>query len=206
MAGEGMRPVNLYFDEKGQTVLRYWRKDGLAVERRATFPAQLLTLPPDDRADVGSQVLEAANAVVFAAFRRMPLVPEAAWRLGGEGFSPVYRQVFEALLRMLRLPPAQRWCVRGEPGWFLQFGLKECDGSYTMGAFVLPCGKPAVLTFRAEDCIEALPPERPFAAMKIVSSADGLPEHVDVAQPWDTRIRLPIAENGAALVRLFPEW
>lgn len=199
-----MLPVNLYYNQQGQTVLRYWLQTGATNERVVAAPAYLLTALADAQAVVNACVLETPSAVLYSAFRRMPLCPEADWQLTGDAFSTLYQQVFEALVRMLRLPPSKRWCVRGEPGWFLQFGFQEADGSYTMGAFVLPCGKPAVLTFRAEDLIEALPPKAPFATMDIQSEADGLAAQMDCAQPWDTRIRLPIADNGAALVRLFP--
>ncbi|MGN0886470.1 MAG: hypothetical protein ACI4RT_05675 [Candidatus Spyradenecus sp.] len=198
-------PVNLYFTAQGRTALRYWRADGCVVERQVPSPAALLCQAADPEAVASPRVLESAEAVLFAAFREMPLCPQGAWMLDASGgFSPLYRETFAALLRMLRCAPEARWCRRGEPGWFLQFGLREVDGSYTMGAFVLPCGKPAVLTFRAADLIEALPGERPFATMDVLSAADGLPEQRDEAVGWDARIRLPIAERGAALVRLLP--
>ena len=198
-------PVNLYFTAEGRTALRYWRADGSVVERQVSSPAALLCQEADPEAVVSPRVLESAEAVLFAAFRELPLCPQGAWALAGEGgFSPLYRKVFAALLRMVRLAPSERWCRRGEPGWFLQFGLREVDGSYTMGAFVLPCGKPAVLTFRAADLIEALPGAQPFATMDVLSAADGLAEQRDEAVGWDARIRLPIADRGAALVRLLP--
>lgn len=197
-------PVNLYFTAQGRTVLRYWRVDGSVVERQVRSPAALLCQEPDPEAVVSPRALENAEAVLFAAFRELPLCPQGAWALAEAGFTPLYREAFAALLRMVRRPVAERWCRRGEPGWFLQFGLREADGSYTMGAFVLPCGKPAVLTFRAGDLIEALPGARPFATMDVLSAADGLAEQRDAAVGWDARIRLPIAERGAALVRLLP--
>ena len=198
-------PVNLYFTAQGRTALRYWRADGSVAERQVSSPAALLCQEADPEAVVSPRALESAEAVLFAAFRELPLCPQGAWALAGEGgFSPLYREAFAALLRMVRLAPSERWCRRGEPGWFLQFGLREADGSYTMGAFVLPCGKPAVLTFRAADLIEALPGERPFATMDVLSAADGLAEQRDEAVGWDARIRLPIADRGAALVRLLP--
>ncbi len=201
---ERMHPVNLYFQPDGTTALRYWCKHGGVVERCAAFPAQLLTLPPDADAAVTACALETPAAVLFAAFRAMPLAPALDWRLAGAGMSEVYQATFAALLRMLRLPPERRWCVRGEPGWFLQFGLQEADGSYTMGAFVLPCGKPAALTFRTTDLIEHLMPEEAFERADFITEADGLPAQTDAALPWDTRVRLPIADNGAALVRIRP--
>ena len=197
-------PVNLYFTAQGRTALRYWRADGSVAERQVSSPAALLCQEADPEAVVSPRVLESAEAVLFAAFRELPLCPQGAWALAGEGFSPLYREAFAALLRMLRRAPSERWCRRGEPGWFLQFGLREADGSYTMGAFVLPCGKPAVLTFRAADLIEALPGAQPFATMDVLSAADGLAEQRNEAVGWDARIRLPIADRGAALVRLFP--
>lgn len=197
-------PVNLFFAPDGQTVLRYWRKDGSVCERHTRFPAQLLTARPDPEADVRPCVLETPHAALFAAFRGIPLRPEADWRLAeGEAFGPVFREAFAALLSMLRRPPAERWCVRGEPGFFLQFGFREAGG-YLMGALLLPCGKPAVLTFRAEDLIEAQPPPVPFAEMDVRSEADGLPPRMDAAVGWDTRLRLPIAAPGGALLRLIP--
>ena len=199
-----MRPVNLYFKPDGSTALRYWRRDGSVAERSAAFPAQLLTSAPDAEAAVAVQDLTTPAAVLFAAFRAMPLAPHLAWQLNGTEMSEVYRATFAALLRMLRLPPEQRWCVRGEPGWFLQFGLREADGSYTLGAFVLPCGKPAALTFRTADLIEHLPPETAFEFADFVTEADGVPARTDCALPWDTRVRLPIQDNGAALVRVIP--
>ena len=199
-----MYPVNLYYDVNGQTVVRYWRTDGSVAERRVAFPAQLLTQPADDAAVVSTRALETPSAVLFAAFRQMPLAPQAEWRLAGPGMSVCFEETFAALLRMLRLPPSERWCVRGEPGWFLQFGFQEADGSYTMGAFVLPCGKPAVLTFRLEDLIDTLPPASPFEKVDILSEADGLPAQCDQGLPWDTRVRLPISDNGAALIRITP--
>ncbi len=222
-------PTNLYFTPTGATALRYWTTSGVR-ERVVNFPAALLTQPPDatalitlsdhsttnvrardtssEPATVGitPQFLSTAEAVLFNAFRAMPLKPDGDWRLAEGVFSETYQATFAALLRMLRQPPEARWCVRGEPGWFLQFGLRETDGSYTMGAFVLPCGKPAVLTFRAEDLIQTLPPERPFAEMDVITVADGLPEQKNAALVWDTRIRLPIADRGAALIRLLPTY
>jgi hypothetical protein len=38
----------------------------------------------------------------------------------------------------------------------------------------------------------------------IYTEADGLPAQWDSEMAWDTRIRLPIAENGAALIRVIP--
>ncbi len=201
-----MPPVNLYFSSsaQGQTVLRYWRNDGRVAERCVRFPAELLTQPPDPEADIRTTLLESPYAALFAAFRGMPLRPDLPWRLADNGaFQPCFRQAFDGLLQMLRRAPEERWCVRGEPGWFVQFGLREADG-YTMGAWVLPCGKPAVLTFRAEDLIRALPPHTPFAEMTITSEADGLPPQTAQNCGWDTRIRLPIADCGGALVRLSP--
>ena len=40
--------------------------------------------------------------------------------------------------------------------------------------------------------------------LDIRSEADGLPPRVDAAMGWDTRIRLPIADAGGALLRLTP--
>lgn len=199
-----MPPANLYFTPEGWTALRYWRRDGSVCERRVRFPAQLLTAPPDPAADVRPRTLDTPHAALFAVFRTIPLRPEGDWRLAeGEAFLPCFRKAFDVLLAMLRRPPEERWCVRGEPGWFVQFGFRETKG-YAMGALVLPCGKPAVLTFRAADLIEALPPPHPFAEMDILSEADGLPPRTDAAQGWDTRLRLPIADCGGALVRLMP--
>ncbi len=194
-------PTNLYFTPTGATVLRYQTSCGVR-ERTVDFPAALLTQPADDDACVTPRLLTTPEEVLFHAFRALPLMPHGDWRLAEDRFSETYRATFNALLRMLRQPPEARWCVRGEPGCFLQFGLREADGSYTMGAFVLPCGKPAVLTFRAEDLIQMLPPAQPFATMEVMSVADGLPARTDEAVAWDTRIRLPIADRGAALIRL----
>ena len=199
-------PRNLYYTQHGTTVLRYWQNNGKSACRETPYPAALLSCPPDPSASVRPGVLETPRAVMFEAFRGLPLAPTGDWTLGPDGFSPLYRNVFAALLRMLRLPPEQRWCVRGEPGWFLQFGLHETDGSYTLGAFILPCGKPAVLTFRSADLLDALPSETPFVAMDITSASDGLSEQTDERMGWDTRIRLPIADNGAALIRLRPRY
>lgn len=199
-----MNPVNLYFKPDGRTALRYWHQAGGVVERCVDFPAQLLTSPSDAEADIAARPLTTPAAVLFAAFRAMPLAPHLPWYLNGEGMSEVYQETFAALLRMLRLPPEQRWCVRGEPGWFLQFGLQEADGSYTLGAFVLPCGKPAALTFRTMDLVEHLPPSKPFEVADFITKADGLEARTDKGLPWDTRVRLPIADNGAALVRVIP--
>lgn len=198
------RPVNLFFDSRGQARLRYWA-DGTVRERCARCPAGLLCLPPDPEADaVPTRPLETPREALFHAFRALPLRPGEAWRLAdGNAFTPLWRKAFGALLRMLRRPPEARWCVRGEPGWFLQFGLREDDGTYTMAALLLPNGKPAVLTFRAEDCLETLPPPRPFAEMDVTTEADGLPPQTD-RLPWDARIRLPIDTPGAAFLTLRP--
>lgn len=198
-------PINLHFDARGRTHLRYWG-GGAPRERVVPCPAALLMAPPDPEAeaDPRGRGLDTPRAALFHAFRAMPLRPEADWRLApGEAFTPLWRTAWETLVAMLRRPPEARWCVRGEPGWFLQFGLREDDGSYVMGALVLPTGKPAVLTFRAGDLIEALPPPRPFAEMDATTEADGLPAQTD-RLPWDTRIRLPIATPGAALLTLRP--
>lgn len=200
---ETMLPVNLYFTPDGQTALRYWRQGGEVTERRVDFPAELLTQAPDPQAEIVARPLTSATDVLFAAFRAMPLRPELDWRLG-PGFSEHYQKTFAALLRMLRSPCEKRWCVRGEPGWFLQFGLLEEESSYTLGAFVVPCGKPAVLTFRLADAIERLPLARPFATMDLTSSTDLLPEETAKDVAWDTRIKLPIPDNGSALLRLHP--
>lgn len=200
-----MAAVNLYFTPTGETALRYRLSSGERRQRTVAFPAALLTQPEEPEAEVNLQPLPSPEAVLFAAFRTLPLRPNARWTLeDNPDFSPLYRETFAALLRMMRLPPEKRWCRRGEPGKFLQFGLQEADGSYTMGAFILPCGKPAVLTFRAEDLITTLPPEKPFATMEITSDADGLCAQVNPDMAWDTRIRLPIADRGAALIKLKP--
>ncbi len=199
-------PVNLFFTAQGQTALRYWTQSGERRERVVSHPAALLLESPDPEADVAPGELETPEAVLFAAFRALPLCPNGAWRLKAGAFSPLWERTFAGLLAMLRKPPAERWCVRGEPGWFLQFGLRlEGTPSYAMGAFVLPCGKPAVLTFRAEDLIERLPPRKPFARMSVVSEADGLEARRDEGMGWDTRIRLPLADRGAAWITLEPE-
>lgn len=197
-----MRPVNLYYTPDGQTALRYWRRDGSIVERVVRFPAQLVMQAPDAEAEVTPRVLETPSAALFAAFRAIPLCPQGEWRLAeGEAFGPVFRAAFEAFLEMMRKPVEERWCVRGEPGYFLQFGMREGEG-YTMGALVLPCGKPAVLTFRAEDLIQALPPARAFETMSITSQAEGLSKETSPSMGWDTRIRLPITTPGGALLKL----
>ena len=199
-------PVNLYFRADGRVAVRYWLQGGTVRERVADFPAALLAAPPDPEAAVAGGVFARPEEVLFAAFRALPLNPRAPWCLArGTAFSALYRRTFAALLRMLRKAPKSRWCVRGEPESFLQFGLREPDGSYTLGAFVLPCGRPAVLTFRVGDLIERLPPKAPFACMRVSSAADGLPEQVDGGLAWDTRVRLPIADRGAALLRVWPE-
>lgn len=197
-------PTNLYFDPRGRTRLRY-HAAGAVRERTAPCPAALLRLPPDPDAEaVPTRPLQTPRAALFHAFRALPLRPEADWRLApGDAFTPLWRTAFDALLRMLRRPPEARWCVRGEPGWFLQFGLREDDGAYTMAALLLPNGKPAVLTFRAEDLLDALPPPRPFAEMDTTTQADGLPPQTD-RLPWHARIRLPIDTPGAALLTLRP--
>lgn len=199
-------PVNLVYEASGGVLLRYWVCGGAGVrERRVRCPAALLRGAPDGEAMVRPGVLETPEAVLFAAFRGMPLVPGPGWRLAeGGAFSPLYREVFGALQRFFLLPERERWCVRGEPGWFLQFGFREGDGSYVMGAFVLPCGKPAALTFRVADLVEALPLERPFGEVRVWSAADGLPAEDRAGLAWDVRVRLPIVERGAALVRVFP--
>ncbi len=196
-----MPPINLYFTPQGQTAVRYTTRDRAVVERVVDYPAALLTAPPDDAACVRPRMLSSPQEALFEAFRGIPLCPEGDWTLAPKGFLPTFREAFALLLRMLRQPPEARWCVRGEPGWFVQFGLRAPDG-YTMGALVLPCGKPAVLTFRAKDLIRALPPAQPFATVTITSEADGLCRRVDEAMAWDTRVRLPIADNGGALVQL----
>lgn len=199
-----MKPLNLHFDDRGCTCLRYWTAGGVRT-RIVPYPAALLTAPPAPEAEVSPRTLATPAEALFQTFRALPLRPDGPWVLaGGDAFPPVWRKAFAALLRLLRRPPAERWCVRGEPGWFLQFGLRETDGAYTMGAFVLPNGKPAVLTFRPCDLIEALPPAHPFATMDIVSEADGLAARTDPDLPWDTRVRLPIATPGGALLTLRP--
>ena len=198
-------PVNLYYTADGRTVLRYWTRSGRIRERIVRHPAALLMQPPDVEADVSPGVLETPEAVMFAAFRALPLCPHGAWCLASGRFSTVYERVFALLLRMLREQSERRWCVRGEPGWFLQFGVGEQDPvQYSLGAFVLPCGRPAVLTFRTADMVERVPMERPFAEMTVISEADGLPARIDDRMPWDTRVRLPIAERGAAKITLNP--
>lgn len=200
-----MAAVNLYFTPEGKTALRYRLTSGERRQRTVDFPAALLTQCGEPAAEVNLQPLHNPEAALFAAFRTIPLRPEAPWELtDSSDFTPLFRETFAALLRMMRLPPEARWCRRGEPGKFLQFGFREADGSYTMGAFILPCGKPAVLTFRAEDLITALPPPEPFATMDITSAADGLSEQTDPEMAWDARIRLPIADRGAALITLRP--
>lgn len=201
-----MAAVNLYFTPEGKTALRYRLASGERRERSVAYPAALLSLPGDPEAEVNLQPLHNPEAALFAAFRAIPLRPDAPWSLTDTPeFTPLFRETFAAFLRMMRLPPEARWCRRGEPGKFLQFGFRESDGSYTMGAFVLPCGKPAVLTFRAEDLITALPSAEPFKTMTVISVADGIPEQLDSGMAWDTRIRLPIADRGAARITLRAE-
>lgn len=198
-----MKPLNLHFDDRGHTCLRYWTAMGVRT-RTVPSPAALLTAPPVPEAEVVPRVLATPAEALFQMFRGIPLRPDGAWALEAEAFPPIWREAFAAFMRMMALPTEARWCVRGEPEWFLQFGLRETDGSYTMGAFVLPCGKPAVLTFRPCDLIEALPPTPPFATMNIISEADGLAARTDPGLPWDTRVRLPIATPGGALLTLRP--
>lgn len=199
------KPVNLYYTPQGLTALRYSRCDGSIVERIVSRPSALLLEAADSMAAVEAKVLSTAQAVMFNAFRAIPLMPEGDWKLAAEAdASPLFRETFQHLLTFLRQPPKRRWCVRGEPHYFLLFGYQAMDGSYLMGAFVLPCGKPSVLTFRAEDLLQALPPAQAFATMTVVSASDGATQQTDVNMGWDTRIRLPINDNGAALVKLIP--
>lgn len=199
------KPVNLYYTPQGLTALRYGRCDGSMVERTVSRPSALLLEATDPAAAVEAKMLRTAQAVMFNAFRAMPLKPEADWTLASDAdVSPLFRETFQHLLTFLRQPLERRWCVRGEPHYFLQFGYQTMDGRYVMGAFVLPCGKPSVLTFRAEDILQALPSARAFATMTVVSASDGASQQTDVEMGWDTRIRLPINDNGAALVELIP--
>lgn len=200
-----MAPVNLYFTPEGKTALRYRRQGGEVAERIVDFPAALLTQAPDPQADVDVRPFETANDLVFAAFRAMPLRPELNWRLAEGHFGEHFQRTFQTLLKMLRMAPERRWSTRGEPGEFLQFGLLEEDGSYTMGAFTLPSGRPFVLTFRPEDMIERLPLARPFATLSLTSSTDALPPRTDPHLPWDTRLRLPLPGPASALLHLAPE-
>ncbi|MEG2725244.1 MAG: hypothetical protein RR982_05260 [Kiritimatiellia bacterium] len=196
-----MTAPNLYFLPDGRTALRYRTLQGAMRERVVAFPAQLLMAPPDLEAEVRPRVLNSVQEALFVAFREMPLNPHGAWALADEGFLPVFREVFNLLLNCLRCSAENRWCVRGEPSWFLQFGMREEDG-YSVGAFVLPCGKPAVLTLRCADLIEALPPDRPITTMTIESVADGLPLESVSAMPWNMRVRLPIVDHGGACIKL----
>ena len=200
-----MAPVNLYCTPKGEVVLRYRRTGGATAERRVPFPARLLAAPPDPLAEVRVRTLSTPREAVFELFRAIPLRPEADWKLAGEGFLPCFRRVFADALALLRRPPAERWCTRAESDSFLQFGFREGKG-YRMSALVLPCGKPWVLAFRPEDLLDALPPPAPFPTMDILSEADGLPEQIDPDQAWDTRIRLPIPDNGGATLFLRPDY
>lgn len=198
------KPVNLYFTKHGQTVVRYGCIDGTIVERCVSRPTALLLQPADENAAVEASAIETASALLFHAYRGMALRPELDWTLKGD-FSPLFHEVFQHLLACLRKPAEERWCVRGEPNKFLHFGYRTTEGHYILGAFVLPWGKPTVFTFRAGDLIEALPPTAPFATMTIESVADGLAPQCDQHMGWDTRIRLPMVENGAALLHLIPE-
>lgn len=198
------RAVNLYFTSQGQTVLRYGCGEGSRRERVVARPTALLTLAADSEAAVEGQGLASARAVLFHAFRGMTLNPTGAWHLAGE-FSPEYRMVFDHLLRFFHAPADERWCVRGEPGKFLHFGYRTAEGEYFLGAFVLPWGKPTVFTFRAEDLIQALPPKRPFATMTVETLGDGLPLQRVSGMGWDTRVRLPLVEDGAVLLHFIPE-
>lgn len=199
-------PINLYHDPLGRTHLRYRVRGGAWRGRVVACPAALLASPPDPEADLPAEPepFETPAQALFHAFRAMPLRPDLPWRLADvEAFTPLWRETFALLVAFLRRPPAERWCPRGEPGHFLQFGFREGNGHYRLAAFVLPTGKPAVLTFRPEDLIRAQPPPHPFAESDLTSQADGLPPQTD-RLPWDTRVRLPIATPGAAMLRLAP--
>jgi hypothetical protein len=199
------KPVNLYYTPQGHTALRYSRVDGSIVERLVKRPTALLVDVADPMAEVQACELPSAQALLFNAYRAMPLIPEAAWSMAKDAnVSTLFHETFQHFLTFLRQPPEKRWCVRGEPHSFLQFGYQGSDGCYIMGAFVLPCGKPSVLTFRSEDLIQALPPSSPFSTMTVVSASDGATEQTDLNMGWDTRIRLPIQDNGAALIKLYP--
>lgn len=197
-------PFNLYYTPDGKTALRYLLRGGAFRERIVPFPAALLTAPPDPEAAVCPRTLLTPREALFSAFRMIPLSPDGAWKLAETGFSPVFRRAFDLLLRMLRMPPERRWCTRGEPEWFLQFGLHD-EEMWEMAALVLPCGKPAALTFRAEDFFRALGPaakDRPFA---LLSVSDGAPKETVHGVGSDIRIRLPVDDNGGAIVRFVPE-
>lgn len=195
---------NLYYTPDGQTALRYFLKSGAVRERIVSFPAALLTEPPDPEAAVCPRTLLTPREALFCAFRMIPLSPDGAWELAETGFSPVFRRAFDLLLRMLRMSPDRRWCSRGEPEWFLQFGLRD-DDRLEMAALVLPCGKPAALTFRAEDLFRALGDAAEDRRFTLVSVSDGAPEETLHGVEPDIRIRMPVEDNGGAIVRFIPE-
>jgi hypothetical protein len=199
------KPVNLYYTAQGLCALRYSRIDGAYVDRLVKRPTALLVAPADPTAALQAKPFFSAQEMLFHAYRSMPLMPEARWELSAQAaVSPLCRETFQHFLTFLRQPPEARWCVRGEPHTFLQFGYQATDGRYFMGAFVLPCGKPWVLTFRSEDLIRSIRPLSPFATMTITSQSDGSEPQTDAHMGWDTRIRLPIQDKGAALIELLP--
>ncbi len=191
---------NLYYSD-GKVCLRYKTSAGMIRERRVAYPAALLCQPPDPEVVLSGREFRTPREAMFYAFRVMPLCPGADWRLADEGFTPCFREGFALLVEMLRKPPEARWCTRGEPEWFVQFGCAT-EAGWAMATLRLPCGKPAAITFRCEDLFRRLAPEMNGEELSLTSWSDVLPRETHHQMSHDTRIKLALADNGGALVSL----
>lgn len=193
-------PENLSYTPDGKTRLTYVSEAGLA-QCQVDFPAQLLTHTFDPAPlPLDSFPLANAQAALFACFSAMPLSPRTDWQAPSDAL-PCFREAFAIILATLRQPAQNRWIVRGEPHHFLIAGHRVSTG-WDIGAITVARGKPAVLCIRAEDIIRALPLEHPFATAQFSFQSDGSPAETLDDIPWDTRVRLPIADNGGMVLRI----
>lgn len=195
--------ATLAYTDQGETLLQYTTATGSSTVI-VDNPTTLLTTPFDEPAEPLPLPYPFADttATLAACFTDIPLNPHANWQPPTES-TPYFREAFDAYLQMMRQPIESRWAVRGEPEHFLMGGYRKVnDTGWILFALTIACGKPAVLCFRCEDCIRALPAPIPFKTMQARFASDANPEETVIDLPWDTRIRLDVANDGGAIIDL----
>lgn len=191
----------LFYAAGGVVCLPYETETGALAVAVAPYPAALaaMTFDPAPRALAGVHFENPASALE-ALFTRIPLSPASAWQPPANAL-PGFKAAFEAAVELLRLPACERWAVRGEPEHFVMVGGRTAEG-WRVAIVMVAKGKPAVITLRCEDVVRALPQRVPTRALTLIFSGDGFTAERIEEAGWDARLRLPLADNGGAVIEL----
>lgn len=198
----------LFYARNGFTCLPY-RAPGILAVAVAAAPAVLAAmafdpepLPVERPGGLPGDEwrFETPAAALEGLFCAVPLAPQAAWLPPADAL-PVFDRAFRLAVELMRLPAWERWAVRGEPDHFLVLGARTEQG-WRLAVLTVARGKPAVICLRFEDLIRALPMSGPTVSVDVAFEGDGIEAERITSAGWDTRLRVPVADNGGVVVTL----